>query len=180
MPIYLTPVAGEQDEIISLSSKAGIHYANPVTVRDFIIEANEHSHVIFGVTTEILMTLTRHANQLLSEMPSVVLAVPGLIYQADWNIAATAFHTLDYTEIQSKLSKSGLVAHVTEDLEKRNIGTMEEVVKPTSLRQFRENGAKAMAERGRPSQSDLSDPNPYSEEDTPDATFTDDSELPGE
>jgi hypothetical protein len=139
MPIYFVPTTGEHEKVIELGSKAGIHVSFPTTVRDFIIESSEHSHAIFGMTTESLMTLTRHAKQLLVEMPSVVMSVPGIVYTADWNIAATSFHPLDWTEIESKLSKTGLVAHEIDDLEKRDQGTMEQKANAgyRSLRQYR-------------------------------------------
>jgi hypothetical protein len=148
MPIYFVPTTGDHEKLIDLGSKAGIHVSFPATVRDFIIESAEHSHGIFAMTTESLMTLTRHAKQLLSEMPSVVLSVPGVVYTADWNIAATSFHPLDWSEIESKLSKTGLVAHEIDDLEKRDQGTMEQVPRQgfTSLRQYRANNNNVIQE----------------------------------
>jgi hypothetical protein len=118
MPIYFVPTIGEYEKVIELGSKAGIHVSFPTTVRDFIIESFEHSHAIFGMTTESFMTLTRHAKQLLVEMPSVVMSVLGIVYMADWNIAAILFHPLDWMEIESKFSKIGFVAYEIDDLEK--------------------------------------------------------------
>jgi hypothetical protein len=59
-------------------------------------------------------------------MPSVVMSVPGIVYTADWNIAATSFYPLDWTEIESKFSKIGFVAYEIDDLEKRDQGIMEQ------------------------------------------------------
>jgi hypothetical protein len=140
MPHYFVPTTGSLDELAEITQKSGLHLSTPVTVRDLILEAHEYSHAVFAVSTEILLILNRNASQLLAEMPSVVLSVPGLVYSSDWNIAATAYHVVDFTELRDKLSKSGVVSHSVEDLEKRDRGTMaEDNSTRSSLREWRNN-----------------------------------------
>jgi len=124
MPIYLTPDLGDHKELSDLTSKSGLYFSHPETVRQLLIEINDHAHAVFAVKPDILLILTRHAAHLLDEVPSVILSIPGLVYSAEWSIAATAFHGLDYVELRDKLAKSGVLAHSVVDLEKRDMGSL--------------------------------------------------------
>jgi hypothetical protein len=89
------------------------------------------------VDATVLHVINRNAKQLITEMPSVVMAVPGMIYSAEWNIAASFYPIMDFTELESKIAKSGTIAHDVDQLEKRGGGVMAPDKETQSFSRFR-------------------------------------------
>lgn len=48
------------------------------------------------------------------------MGVPGLIYTGEWGAMASAFPMIDFSELESKLRKTGHTAHSLEDVSTRS------------------------------------------------------------
>lgn len=124
MSIYIIPAAGNPSDLLDAATRARVPVIQVKTVRDYILGTHEVPMAIVVVPTEVLLVLNRHASTLLSELPSAVFAVPGLIYDAGWNTYATAYPAVDASELMAKLSKSGRLANTPDELERQNEGSV--------------------------------------------------------
>lgn len=122
MPVYLIPAVGEPSDLTAVCSRAGVPLLTPAKVRDFLLMTNENPHSVCRVDSKILLILSRHANELLVDLPAVVHAVPGCVYDPDWMTLAAAFPAIDVRELLSKMEKSGVLASTPFQMEERDRG----------------------------------------------------------
>jgi len=119
MSVYIVPDAGDFSEITEVSKKAGVEIISAQTIRQLIMETASKPIVISSIRGQDLLVLNRHAPTLIDELPTVVMSVPGIVYTGEWVSLASSFPAIDWTELASKLSKSGHLANTPEDLTKR-------------------------------------------------------------
>nr|QYF49734.1 MAG: hypothetical protein [Jiangsu sediment cysto-like virus 6] len=124
MSTYIVPNDGDFDILAATTKKAGVPLITPSSLREMILETDGVPLAIVGLGAEPLLILNRHAATLLSEVPTVVTSVPGLIYSGEWFTLASAFPAVDWTELERKLAKSGHTAFTTRDLQKRSVGSV--------------------------------------------------------
>lgn len=124
MSVYLVPNEGDFSAIEEVAKKAGVTLITPRNVRDFILESSDQTLVIAAVGPEILLVLNRHARQLVDELPSALIGVPNLLYSGEWFTLASTFVSIDWSEMEAKLSKSGHTAFNPEDHEARSVGAV--------------------------------------------------------
>lgn len=124
MSIYIIPSTGNPEDLLTAASRARVPVIQVKTVREYILATHEVAMAIAIVPTEVLLILNRHASTLLSELPSAVFAVPGLIYDAGWNTYATAYPAVDAGELMSKLAKSGRLATDPQKLQDQDQGAL--------------------------------------------------------
>lgn len=122
MPVYIIPPSGTATELLEKCQRAGVPVLTPSTTREFILQTAEHPHAVAAVGPQILLILSRHANELLVDLPSMVMAVPGIIYEPAWVTMAAAFPIVDAHELEAKLAKSGVVSSDVNQLTARNRG----------------------------------------------------------
>lgn len=145
MSIYIIPAAGNPSDLFDAATRARVPVIQVKTVRDYILGTHEVPLAIIVVPTEVLLVLNRHASTLLSELPSAVFAVPGVIYDAGWNTYATAYPAVDASELMAKLSKSGRLANNPDELERQNEGSVPPGPRATLTRG---SGQEAQGSRG--------------------------------
>lgn len=107
MSTYIVPNTGDYAQLTELTSRVRLPFVIAENARDFIALEAQHDHSIIGVSASTMLTLTRNASELLSEVPSVLVSVPGAVYTADWMMLASSMVTMDWLEFEKKLSKSG-------------------------------------------------------------------------
>lgn len=122
MSTYLIPDSGNFDELSERVKTAGATLITPQSVRELILNENDSTLVIAGVSAMDMMVISRHSDTLMAEMPSVVMSVPGIIYPGDWMSAAAIFPPMDFKEIEGKLLKSGTTAFTPAQGTKRGRG----------------------------------------------------------
>lgn len=132
MSTYILPLVGEFDKISDLATRARVPVTTVSTIREYILATQDGTMHIVAVSSRDLMIMARHAQTLLTEMPTVVISAPGLIYEGSWLTHATAFPAVDWTELEAKMLKSGTLSHTPEQLEdvtrSRGTGYRDEVI----------------------------------------------------
>lgn len=131
--IYVLPATGAFDEIIEVTQRAKVPLHTPSTLREFILStATEESPIqVATLTAEQILLLNRAAEQLLDQLPTVIVAAPGVFYQGDWMTTAASFPVIDWLELKSKLSKSGHTAYSRAALQSKDSGIL--VMRPTAV-----------------------------------------------
>jgi hypothetical protein len=142
MSIYIVPSNGDFSEIQEIASRAGVELFTPQTIREFILQTHDIPFAIVAMGPDDMLALSRHAATLVPEMPSVVASVPGLIYEGSWVSQATAFPSIDWSEMAKKMEKSGHLATTPEDLEKRDVGSPTFDIRHNSLLKQRTSGSR--------------------------------------
>lgn len=122
--IYLVPSEGDFSDLSDILKRAQIPLITPASIRQMILETAGSPISIVAASNEQLLVLNRHATQLLEEVPSVVVGVPGLVYAGDWYTLASTFPPLDWSELEKKASKSGHTAHDLSAVEQRSVGSI--------------------------------------------------------
>lgn len=123
MSVYLLPLATDPTEICEILQRSGLELFQFETIRDFIQKTSDSGPVIIGtMRPQDLLVLNRHATTLVTELPSIVMSAPGVVYTGDWVATASALPAIDWRELKDKLSKSGHTAFTPESLEKRGQG----------------------------------------------------------
>lgn len=120
MTIYIVPVEGDFDPLLAVVKRAGIQFATPDTAREYILVDNDTSHAVCAVKTKTLQAISRFADELLKDVPTVVRAVPGLVYPGSWMTTAAVLPTIDFSELEANLSKSGLISFNPGEVSKKS------------------------------------------------------------
>lgn len=121
MSTYIVPQEGNFDALTELTQRAGVTQITPKALRELVIEDAQNSVLVGALNTEHILILNRYASQLLEEVPTVVIGVPGLAYSGEWYTLAASFPPIDWSEFEKKLAKSGSTAYTKEDLEVRSV-----------------------------------------------------------
>lgn len=122
MSIYLLPPAISDKDIVEVTKKAGVPFEVFSSLRELIFAEDKGPIVIGTISAQDLLVLNRHASTLVTELPTVIMAAPGVAYTSDWISLASALPPMDWREMQTKLAKSGHLAVQPEQLEKRGLG----------------------------------------------------------
>lgn len=120
--VYILPSAGDTDEVVAILTKAGVTPHFPETIREFVLGThNENLSVVFMKPSELII-LQRNANTLIEVMPTVVMAVPGMLYTHEWSGIAATFPQMDWLEFKTKFRKSGSTAFDPASMTSRHAG----------------------------------------------------------
>lgn len=123
---YLIPDTGDLSEIIEHTSRAGIPFHNPQTVRDLILATQGDPISVSAVPAALMGILTRHtASVFPDELPVVIMSVPGVLYQHDWASMGTTFPPAHYQTWAESTKRSGHMATTAEAVESRGRGSSE-------------------------------------------------------
>lgn len=120
MNLYLIPNVGDFSRLADQAARAKVPLLTPSTIRELILTSAGENTAIASVKAEDLLVLNKYAPTLMDEMPTIVMSVPGLIYSGEWMALASAFPSVDWMELERKISKSGHMATTPEDLPGRS------------------------------------------------------------
>lgn len=120
--IYIVPANGDATELTALTSRAQIPFVQPANVREFILGIEGVPLGVMAVNEETLLVLSRHAAQLMVELPSVLTSVPGLMYDQSWMAMGTYFPPTHWKTFSESNKRSGVTSHTPDVLESRRVG----------------------------------------------------------
>lgn len=126
MNLYLIPNVGDFSRLADQAARAKVPLLTPSTIRELILTSSGENTAIASVRAEDLLVLNRYAPTLMDEMPTIVMSVPGLVYSGEWMALASAFPSIDWVELERKISKSGHMATSPEDLPGRSTTPVDE------------------------------------------------------
>lgn len=123
--IYIAPEGtGESNEMEELAHKAGV----PVVLVEklfHLVQRTDDPIIIARMKTNDVVVLMRHLSTLLPEIPTVLINAPGSRQSSEFMSVTASLPSIDWTELSSKLAKSGLLSQTTEQAEERNPATMQ-------------------------------------------------------
>jgi hypothetical protein len=119
IPAILQP---KDNEMIEVASKAGVEIASLISsplheLYPYLISGKT---VIVQLDPKHVALLSRHATELLPELPVMVMGTPGAVYSRDFEMFATSFMMEEWETFRRRLAKSGSLANTQEELEVRS------------------------------------------------------------
>lgn len=120
--IYLVPAEANASHtpLGKLCTKNTVSYSGQAKARDVVRAEGDSTLLIFGLPADELIVIARHAQSLLTELPTIVTGVGGLLYPAHWMSIAAPFPAIDFSELEQKLSKPGFSTFDPETHSKRH------------------------------------------------------------
>lgn len=122
MTIYVVPANGHAKEISDAAARASIPFFQASTVREYILGCDGKTIAVVAVPEEVMLVLARHANQIFTELPSVVTSVPGLMYDQSWMAMGTIFPPTHWKTFEEQMKRSGVLSTSPDMASSRNVG----------------------------------------------------------
>lgn len=124
MNIYLLPPSnGDSNAVEDLAQRSGTKMISTEKLYEIIETEQTDGIVIFRLGTDNAITLMRNLSTLMRELPTVVLNAPGSAYAIDWMSALSTLPAIEWTELEAKMAKTGLLAQDTTSAEERSPAT---------------------------------------------------------
>lgn len=120
MPVYIIPDGKIADETMSTITRSQVPLIAGPVLAEMIAAGSDAPIAILSLTEEQLQVLVRNMSHFVSEAPTFVTAVPGLQYRSTWMMTASKLFPVDWTELESKLLKSGSRAPDVPTIETRS------------------------------------------------------------
>lgn len=111
--------AVDKPEVLNLLNRAGVTFVDVDKLYKLWPHVSTGAIVVAAIPASQLGILQRYMSTLLPEIPSVVIGVPGAHYSAEWNILAATLPPEDWSVLEGKLAKSGLLASTAAQAEER-------------------------------------------------------------
>lgn len=112
MSLYLLPpAASAADEVQQLATAAGARFINAQTVRDVILADSEGGVTVARVPVPVAKLIGTFSDMLFAEVPTLVMAAPSSTYTEDFKAPLAMFPWNDWSELETKLAKTGTLSN---------------------------------------------------------------------
>lgn len=115
----IPPFTDTKPAVLDTFDKSGATFVEVDRLHKLWPHVHTGAIVIAAIPTEELALLQRYMSSLLVDVPSIVTAVPGCYYSAEWNMLAAHLPSEPYSALETQLLKSGFLSHTPAQAEQR-------------------------------------------------------------
>lgn len=117
--IYFVPPTADLSAVAQQLQTAKISVVTaPSSIRELlqVIDANEE--IIIPVTAKHLLLINQAVSEYFEDMPNVLTAIPGTIYDGAWMQQASTYPVVDWAAYSERIRKAGHTLFELEDAPK--------------------------------------------------------------